>query len=309
MGDLFEFRRRAWVGALGLAWALVAAPVGAAEPAIDAETLATSPFAAHNAYPYRAYGPDRLSRALAAGLRFIEIDVTYDPSRKIAVATHDSVARGDEPELSAVLEPLWRQWGESDLPDLTLIIDFKTGSRELAAAVQQALAPHAAQLTKLRKAPGAPLEPGRITVCLTGSAEAHAAFDELTPAGEPYLAFADFGFGETAWKADSADYVPQDAPGFHRFLTFHGQNFMSEPRGRGSEQISQPRMAALIERAGPAGYRVRVYTINPKRAADGSRDTTYWQRAADAGMHMISTDDYEDAQAWWQAHRANGAPK
>lgn len=302
MSDLHAFRRLR--GSCLAAWLLLASAGGASAEPGDAD-LASSPFAAHNAYPFRAYGPDRLDRALRAGLRFIEVDVTYDPQRKTAVATHDTVARGDEPELAAVLEPLWNQWAESNLPDLTLIIDFKSGSPELAAAVREALRPQAALLTKLRKAPQARLEPGRVTVCLTGAAEAHAAFDALTEPGDDYLAFADVGFGAADWRDDVERYIPREPPGYCRFLTFHGQNFMAEPRGRGSEQISQERMADLIRRADAAGYRVRVYTINPARAADGARDTTYWRRAAEAGMHMISTDDYEEAQAWWSELRRN----
>ena len=71
---------------------------------------ATNPFAAHNAYPWRLYGQDRLDRALAAGLKHIEVDITYDPARKTIVATHDEKPNGREPRLDQLLEPLWQQW-------------------------------------------------------------------------------------------------------------------------------------------------------------------------------------------------------
>src|ERR1700742_3080935 len=83
------------------------------------------PFAAHNAYPWRLYPKDRFDKALASGLKHLEIDISYDPQRQAVVATHDSKPYGNEPELGKLLVPLWEQWGKSSEQGYTLIIDFK----------------------------------------------------------------------------------------------------------------------------------------------------------------------------------------
>ncbi|MGD9648524.1 MAG: hypothetical protein AB7U73_22630, partial [Pirellulales bacterium] len=160
--------------------------------AVDpAPRLEDNPFAAHNAYPWRFYAKDRFDKALASGLKHLEVDVTYDPARQAVVATHDAKPTGNEPELGQLLEPLWTRWGAAPDDGYTLIIDFKTSSPEIVAGLQKVLEPHRALLSTLTKGSDAKFRPGKITVCLTGSGAAHRLYDEQTSAGSDYLAFSD----------------------------------------------------------------------------------------------------------------------
>ncbi len=282
-----------------------ALPAIAAKPAdfsTDAVVQA-SPFAAHNAYPWRLYGKDRFDRALKAGLRHIEVDVTYDPDRKAVVATHDTRPSGMEAELGELLKPLWSQWGSANDSGYTLIIDFKSSSPELVRGLQSILEPHAKLLSTMSKNGGA-FEPGKITVCLTGSGEAHREYAAAIPSDGHYLAFSDLGFGATSWRENVDDYVPDVATGFMRFLTFEYHNFFDAPRTNGLDHVSLARLRETVRLANELGYRIRIYTINPP-SRDGGYDTRFWDACADARVHMISTDAYEQARDHWKQRAAS----
>lgn len=266
----------------------------------QATSLAANPFAAHNAYPWRLYGKDRFERALKAGLKHVEVDITYDPERRAVVATHDTRPNGSETELGALLEPLWSTWGANSDDGYTLIIDLKSSSPELVRGLQGILEPHARLLSTLPKSGGS-FAPGKITVCLTGSGDAHREYAAIIPDDGKYLAFGDLGFGATSWREQVADYVPNEPPGFTRFLTFEFHNFMDAPRASGVEHFSLDRLRATVRLANERGYRMRVYTINPVRQGE-EYDTRFWDLCVQAGMHMIATDAYEPARDYWQKH-------
>lgn len=288
-----------------LSAAMVAATVAAAPAGLPAAgsggpgevARGANPFAAHNAYPWRLYGKDRFDRALKAGLRHIEVDVTYDPKRRAVVATHDARPSGKEVELGELLHPLWDQWGKAEDEGYTLIIDFKSASPELVRGVQATLAPHASLLSSMRKRGGA-FEPGKITVCLTGSGEAHRLFAESIPDDGRYLAFNDVGFGGSSWQENVADYIPREPPGFTRFLTFEFHNFLDAPRVNGLDRVSLSRLRETVRLATEAGYRIRIYTINPP-SREGGHDTRFWDACTEANVPMISTDAYELARDYW----------
>lgn len=268
---------------------------GSTENALNA-----NPFAAHNAYPWRLYGKDRFERAIKAGLKHIEVDVTYDPQRQAIVATHDTRPNGSETELGALLQPLWTAWGANSDDGYTLIIDLKSSSPELVRGLQAILEPHAKLLSTMPKSGGA-FAPGKITVCLTGTGDAHREYAAIIPGDGKYLAFSDVGFGETNWREQVADYVPSEPPGFTRFLTFEFHNFMDAPRASGVEHFSLDRLRETVRLANERGYRMRIYTINPARQGD-EYDTRFWDLCVQAGMHMIATDAYEPARDYWQKH-------
>lgn len=279
-------------------------PTIAAEPTdISAETaVRANPFAAHNAYPWRLYGKDRFDRALKAGLKHIEVDLTYDPDRKAVVATHDTRPNGKEAELGELLKPLWSQWGSANDSGYTLIIDFKSSSPELVRGLQAILEPHSRLLSTMPKSGGA-FEPGKITVCLTGSGEAHREYAAAIPGDGRYLAFSDLGFSGSSWRENVADYVPKEPPGFTRFLTFEYHNFLDAPRTNDLDHVSLARLRETVRVANELGYRIRIYTINPP-SRDGGYDTRFWDACADAGVHMISTDAYEQARDYWNQRAA-----
>jgi len=274
--------------------------VASGEEGTQADALRANPFAAHNAYPWRLYGKDRFERALKSGLKHIEVDITYDPERRAVVATHDTRPNGSETELRTLLEPLWSAWGANSDDGYTLIIDMKSSSPELVRGLHAILEPHAKLLSTMPKA-GGPFAPGKITVCLTGSGEAHREYAAIVPSDGNYLAFGDLGFGATDWREQVADYVPKEAPGFTRFLTFEFHNFMDAPRATGAEHFSLDRLRETVRLANERGYRIRVYTINPARRGD-DYDTAFWDKCVQSGMHMVATDAYEPARDYWTKH-------
>ncbi len=271
--------------------------------AADAENLSgdAGPFAAHNAYPYRLYAPKRFERALDAGLKYVELDITYDPENNIAVVTHDTKPAGRETKLSTMLDELWSRWGDAPGNDYTVILDFKTASPELVESVQNLLTPRAGLLSKLRKQKGATFEPGKITVCLTGDKKAHRLFEAAVAEGDNFLAFGDGGAG--GWLEDPRDHVPDKPAGFVRFLTYHRAVFADAPKARGEEHFSEERARKVMEKANAGNYRVRIYTLNPPRREDRQYDFRAWERCVNAGVHMIATDNYIGARKWWDAHR------
>jgi glycerophosphoryl diester phosphodiesterase len=272
----------------------------AADARLAAE--ADSPFAAHNAYPWRLYGDQRFNRALEAGLKHVELDVTYDEKRQQPVVTHDSKPRGDEPLLGDLLARLWQQWGTAPDDGYTVIIDFKTSQPELALAVGELLKPHASLLSQAPKRNPRKFQPGRISVCLTGNTAAHRHYEKSVPEDGTYLAFGDQG--ASGWVEDSAKYVPNESAGFVRFLTFERGVFMDRKGVKDNAHVSPERLRAVVRLANERGYRIRVYTINPPSQDEGGRDFSYWEKCVDSGVHMIATDAYEISRDWWQQRQA-----
>ncbi|MBX9788774.1 MAG: hypothetical protein K2Y37_07645 [Pirellulales bacterium] len=307
--------------ALVAAWLLLGLTDGrAAEPV---PRLEDNPFAAHNAYPWRFYGKDRFDKALASGLKHLEVDVTYDPARQAAVATHDAKPTGQEPELGKLLEPLWTKWGAAPDDGYTLIIDFKSSSPELVAALRKILEPQRALLSTLTKGSGTEFRPRKITVCLTGDGAAHRLFKEQTEAGSDYLAFSDDTGCPGSWRADASHYVPDKPAGFVRFVTLEKSNFMDAAGATGNDHVSLSRLQTVSTKARDGGYRLRIYTINPARrsdqpaaAANDARpdakligealspgwDTHFWDLCLAARVQMIATDAYDVAAAHWKAY-------
>jgi hypothetical protein len=258
------------------------------------------PFAAHNAYPYLFLNPGGVNRALSADMPALELDLTYDPVRRTAVVTHDGSPRGGEPALRDYLQPVWKQWLDSQRTGFTLILDFKSSKPELAHSVARILEEHRSNLSSMVKSPGARFEPGRITVCLTGSGAGHRAYAESVAAGGRYIAFGDSGSED--WKTDPREYVPAEPAGFIRFLTFERRVFLSGPDKRRSADVSIDRLREVVRLADERGYRIRVYTVNAQLFPVGVEDV-YWKAAVEAGVHMVATDDYELARQWWNRRR------
>lgn len=263
----------------------------ASEPAGDA-----GPFAAHNAYPYRLYPKGRFESALDAGLKHVELDITYDPRRKTVVVTHDAQPNGKEPELGTLLATLFERWAAAPGDGYTIILDFKTSSPEIVAGVAELLDPHRDVLTLLAKQSDGRPRTGKITVCFTGNTAAHRLYEESVAAGDDYLGFGDGGAG--GWLENPADHVPEEPARFVRFLTYEQSVFADAPGAKGPEHLSLARLKAVVDAANARGYRVRVYTLNPPRR-DGGRDFQAWEKCVAAGMHMIATDAYAESRQWW----------
>ena len=296
--------------------ALFCIPVSYARAA-DPAPQRDNPFAAHNAYPWRFYAKDRFDKALASGLKHLEVDVTFDPARQAVVATHDEEPTGNEPELGKLLETLWERWGAAPNDGYTLIIDLKTASPELVAGLREIFEPRGALLSALTKSSDGKFRPGKITVCLTGNTAGHRIYDEQTAAGADYLAFSDDSGCPGDWQSDASQYVPNKPPGFVRFITLEKSNFLDAPGAKGDEHISFSRLQEVAHRANDGGYGLRIYTINPARrdpretrGANGAEilspgwDTHFWDLCLDAGVAMIATDAFDVAAAHWKAYAA-----
>ncbi len=299
-------RWRSWseLGLLVGLMAPLAAPCSAADGPVAAVHAAdaTNPLAAHNAYTWRLYPGDRLGRAMAAGLKHVEIDVCYDEKRQAVVVTHDHPARGGEPELGLYLEKIWHVWQGAPGDGYTLIIDFKSAQPAAAVRVHEILAPQTPLLSSLKKQPDASFVAGKVTVCLTGDTAAHRHYAQHVRQGESYLAFGDVGSGP--WQADASAYVPNEPPDFVRFVTLEKGVFRANPNDRQAAAFDLGRLTAVSEKANRLGYRVRVYTLNPPKSPAGQFDTTDWEACVQGGLHMISTDAYELARDWWRGRPA-----
>ncbi len=258
------------------------------------------PFAAHNAYPFRFYPAGKFERALELGMRYVELDITYDAERDAAVVTHDAEPRGGEPLLADMVAQACRAWAQGPADDYTLIIDFKTASDPLVRDVKQVLESHAELLSKLPREPGGSFGLGKITVCLTGNSSAHRKYFDLVGADGVLLAFGDAGHG--GWHESPEDHVPQEDAGFVRFLTYHFSVCADSAEARGAQHFSEERARRIMAAAEERGYRVRIYTLNPGRQENGDHDFTTWQRCVAAGVHMISTDALAIARRWWAEH-------
>lgn len=275
-----------------VAFALVLAPCAA-----NAADMARCPFAAHNAYPFQGQGAEKLEQALEAGLKHIEVDVTYDARREAAVVTHSSKPAGGEPELGRFIEPIWRHWAEAPGTGYTLIVEFKHKDARIGRALQRILSAHADMLSRMSTRPGAPFIPGKITVCLTGNSDGQRAYESQLGLDDHYYAFGDVGYGPGAWKFNAESYVPREPPGFRRFITIEQHNLIALPFVHDELAMSPGRVEAVARRANAMGYQLRIYVLNAKQADQ-------WQMAVSSAVPMIATDDYARAAAWWKAHRA-----
>lgn len=297
-----------FVCGVGLLLVLPANPIMADEPVAEEAGAAADagPFAAHNAYPWRLYPPKRFEQALDAGLKYIELDITYDPTREVAVVTHDGTPTGTEPALGDMIDELVRRWRDGAANDYRIILDFKTASPELVAQVQELLEPHAELLSKMPKTAEGEFQPGKITVYLTGSGTAHRIFAENIPADGTYLAFCDGGVQD--WQPNAADHVPAEPAAYCRFLTYHYSVLLDAPDARRLDRLSQERAEALVKTANERGYKIRIYSVNPPRQSGGGHDFAAWEKCAAAGIHMIATDAYDLSRSWWNEHHTEYSP-
>ncbi|MBI3890486.1 MAG: hypothetical protein HY303_03035 [Candidatus Wallbacteria bacterium] len=290
------------------------------------------PFAAHNAYPYKGDGENKFSAALAAGLKSVEVDETWDPNRRAAVVTHDEKPKGDEPELGAFLATLFRKWQTAPGTGYILVLDLKSSDPNLPRAIHAVLERHAKLLSKMSAGPVSasslfdsasdPFEPGKITVWMSGSGDGKDAY-RRSPPGGVYLAFGDRVFNENDYKKNVADYFPKAPPAFERFITMHVQNCMAGAARKGflgkaeaklenlkrhlpfmhgydsDDTLSATRAAEIASKSRASGYPVRLYVVNGGGIGD-HKGTSAWDLLAKAGIPWIATDDYAQAAAWWK---------
>lgn len=299
-----------------LLMAFILAPIARAE-----DPLSTLPVGAHNCYAVDRVDNPRLIEALALGIDNIEIDLGWDDALQALIVGHDATPRPGVayPRLHASLIPAleahWKARGTGGAPTI-LTIDWKTDRPEAVRQFKELLDGHPAWFSSAPKAPESPLTLRRLTVCLSGSEAAKAAYDALVPPGGTYRAFCDRVVGAGAkYEPDVAAYVPSDATPYHRFLAFHwGAIERGGPAVAGEwTRAEADRLTALADLAHRRGYRIRIYCLNGHTGArlggyrfpSDASARVRWTAAASAGVDWIASDEYAEIAAALRAPIAN----
>ena len=265
---------------------------------------------AHNCYPDRGRGADRLERARRAGLSAFEIDLVWSEPRGRTVVSHSTKLEGNEPipedYFFAPMLPELRRMPRGR-PGILLFIDFKNSHPGPVNETRALLNRHRDLLTTFgqRGDPRAETPPrfGPLTVLLTGDNAAIAQFEKLTPPGEPYLAMANREPPDRKFQENVADYFLDPATPFYRVFNFEWKHIERDKnRDAGPFTAAESaRLAALVKLAHDKGYWVRTWTLNATNDDWGS-DQCFgskpallerWRAALEAGLDMIATDEYE----------------
>lgn len=270
------------------------------------------PVGAHNCYLVGRADNPRLAEALALGIDNIEIDLGWDASGDRLVVGHDAAPRPGvaypefEPTLALALNAHWEAHppGDGAAPTV-LTVDFKSDSPAAVRRFKTFLDAHPEWFSSAPKAAESPLTQRRLTVCLTGSEAAKAAYDALVPPGGTYRAFRDRVFGAGAkYEDDVAAYTPTPATAYHRFLTLHWSAVEKGGPALAGDwtDAEAARLIALVRRAHDHGYRVRFYCLNGHtgspftgyRFPNDASARTRWLAAARAGVDWVASDEYPE---------------
>jgi hypothetical protein len=250
---------------------------------------------AHNCYPEKGQHWERLERARQAGLRAIEIDVTWSEERRRTVISHEKQPIGGEPTMEEyfwrAVEPELRKLARGR-PEWLLLIDFKTDDAGVVEQVYRELERRRALLSRF----GERIEYGPLTVLLTGDRAAIAAFERRSRGHGPYLAMGDQEPPGREYRDNVADYVPDQATAFYRVFNFDWKHVEPDPDARKQGPMppeARARLQALAELAHQKGYWLRAWTLNASTFGGREGLLERWQAAREAGVEMLATDQYE----------------
>lgn len=265
------------------------------------------PISAHNCYPADSAGNDRLVEALRLGIDNIEIDLGWDEEHGRLIVGHDARPRRGVtyPELEAYLIPAleahWRT-PRADAAPTVLTIDWKTEHPDAVARFHRFLEGHADWFSSAPRASDSPLTRRRLTVCFTGSDRAKDLYEALIPPGGTYRAFRDRVFGGGEFRKEVAEYTPERATAYHRFLTFHWGNVErgGPPVAGAWTDEDRTRLSDLMSQVHRQGFRARFYCLNghtgpavsPYRFRDDEAAAIRWRAAAQAGVDWVASDEY-----------------
>ena len=265
---------------------------------------------AHNSYPERGRGADRLDRARRAGLSVFELDLAWSEARGRSVISHSTKLAGGEPAIEEYFfTPLLPELRSSPRwqPGILLFFDFKAADPRPVKEAYALLDKYRELLTTAGKrgdAPGeTPLRFGPLTVILTGDNSAIAQFEELAPPGEPYLAIGNREPPERKFQENVAAYIPQPATAFYRVFNFEWKHIERDPNPKAGAftPAERARLEALVKLAHAKGYWVRTWTLNAT-SLDWGTDHNFgtkqgllerWRACLEAGVEMVATDEYE----------------
>lgn len=286
---------------------------------------------AHNCYPDRGAGADRLTRALAAarGTIAVEQDLVWDRARGTAVVAHEPDLAGTAPTLEdhffrAVAPMLDHALAERDVrswPRIVLHLDFKTHEPEHLAAVWTLLGKYERWLTTVPRNTSAlpqPLRLGPLMVLTENGDGQERAFHDEVPAGERLRLFGTVpgppvrddltpeARAEAAVTAPPDVLMPSGATNYRRWANFAWAVVErgGPPAAADWTAADRARLETLVRRAHGLGLWIRFYTLNGHApGADGWSDgynfgsaaavEPRWRAAIGAGVDFIATDQYE----------------
>jgi hypothetical protein len=250
---------------------------------------------AHNCYPEKGQYRDRLERARQAGLRAVEIDVTWSEQRRRTVISHEKTPSGGEPTLKEyfwkAVEPELRRLPRGQAAWL-LQIDFKIDHPAVIEEVYRDLDRRRRLLTRF----GDQVDYGPLTVMLTGDNAAIASFEKRSRGNGPYLAMANREPVERQYQDNVTAYFDADATPFYRVFNLEWVHLEPDREARRSGPLpesARTRLRALAELARQKGYWLRTWTLNESTFGGREGLLERWRAAREAGVDMIATDEYE----------------
>lgn len=251
---------------------------------------------AHNAYPEGGRWPDRIDRALAAGLPVvIEQDIAYAPrneSHLRTVVSHEAEVKGSEPTLEEHFFDRVRRLMERELasgqrnrwPVMVLHLDFKTNEREHHRAVWDLLQRYTSWLTTA-KAEGdstmSGLTRGPLLVLTENGTNQERDFLEWSTARGSLLLFGSIPPPALESSDDPAErarilrhaapheLVPTSANHYRRWVNFPwGVIEEGGPANAGDwTDEDRRRLDSIVAYAHQQGLLIRFYTLNGHTAA------------------------------------------
>lgn len=286
---------------------------------------------AHNCYPDRGVGTDRLTRALAAGRGTIAIeqDLVWDARRRQPVVAHETTLHGDEPTLEdhffRVLVPTLDQalvdGDRASWPRVVLHLDFKTNEPDHHAAVWTLLGRYERYLTTAlrgRDTGVQALTRGPLLVLTEQGLGQEQVFHDAVPVGDRLRLFGTVPNppesereSAEARLAAIAEASPETliATGATNYRRWTNHSWAVVERG-GQRQAGdwdaadRQRLDAVVTRAHDLGLWIRFYTLNGHPANGEGWSDGYnfgslaavmprWTAAIEAGVDFIATDQYE----------------
>ncbi len=224
---------------------------------------------AHNDYEHTT----PLDDAIAAGFTSVEVDVWFrDDAIQVSHDAFSSKGTLEELYLSK-LDVLLEEDPSvhDDGAPFFLWLDLKDGSASLRTALVDALSTRTYFTTF---GDGGEVEPGGVTVVLTGDATSKAAMVDETPAPRPFARDSN----DLALDTESDGTIIASALNFGAYVgSWNGEGDPPEAMAR--------QCACVVERAHDVGRKVRLF---------GGPDTpASWTFQLDHGVDFVNADDLE----------------
>ncbi|MDQ3212315.1 MAG: hypothetical protein M3Q85_06560 [Acidobacteriota bacterium] len=273
---------------------------------------------AHNCYPYDGRWPERIERALGAGLPLaVEQDLAWyvDPGTGIArsAVTHGEPFTGTEPSMREYFFERIRPLAERALrenrrdtwPILTLNLDFKTDEAAHHEAVWALLGEYEAWLTTARRSASVedvqPLTAGPLLVLTGEQEEQERDFHDRVPVGGKLRLF-----GAVRRTGPAASLTRTN---YRRWSNNPWSVVEPEGQRKAGPWTADDalRLETVVRGAHDAGLWIRFYTLNGLDPSDqsggwspsynfGSLDAVRerWQAVIRAGVDFVAVDQYEE---------------